>query len=138
MRWSRKKNQPEDREPPGSGEIEFVKDSGANLVSKNILSGVAPVRWMVRGESKAAVDNGWIFFSAADDAAFTADMAANFQITSFNAVCNIEPAVIGIYDLPVGSDLELVRTPERMFFVDVKTGREIPNDMLYVPPQHRQ
>ena len=41
----------------------------------------------------------------------------------------------------LGEDPEregLVRTPERMFFFDVKAGREIPQEMLYVPPQHRQ
>lgn len=124
--------------PPERAEVEFIKNSGGCLASKNILAGLAPVKWMVRESSKAPADNGWIFMSAADDEAFMANMAANFEIVSFNRMCNIEPALIGIYDFPVGSDLDLVRTPEGpMFFVDVTTGQRIPTEAMYVPPQFR-
>ncbi|WP_166646766.1 hypothetical protein [Enemella evansiae] len=44
-------------------------------------------------------------------------------MVDYNAVCEIEPAVIGIYNLPVGSDLQIIQegpgTPIR--FLDNNT-----------------
>ena len=45
---------------------EFIPKAGACLVSTNVLSGVGRVRWMVRQESQAPVDNGWRIFSHVD------------------------------------------------------------------------
>ncbi|WP_208004402.1 hypothetical protein [Labedella populi] len=52
-------------------------------------------------------------------------------------LCAIEPALIGIGDLPVGSDLQLVHDELGIRVVDTATGREVPRESLYVPPQHR-
>lgn len=114
--------------PPGS-EVEFLKDADTCLVSKNILTGVAPLKWMDRREANAPGDTGWVFLSEADDSAYEA-VAANYESVSLNRMCTIEPAVSGIYQLPVGSSLELVRTPEGgMFFMDSNTGTPL------LPPQ---
>ena len=54
----------------------------------------------------------------------------------FNDLCAIEPALIGIWDMPVGSDLQIVRDEQGIHIFDTPTGREIPMENSYVPPGH--
>lgn len=112
--------------------IEFIQGAGACLVSKNVLSGAGRIKWMVREESRAAADNGWRIFSHIDTTEYLHD-ANNLVITDFNSVCELEPALIGIWDLPVGSDLQIVDEGDGIQIVDTATGRPIPTDQLYVP-----
>lgn len=112
--------------------IEFIPASGACLVSKNVLSGAGRIKWMVREESRAAADNGWRIFSHIDTTEYLHD-ANNLLITDFNSVCELEPALIGIWDLPVGSDLQVVDEGDGIEIVDTATGRPVPADQLYVP-----
>ncbi|WP_311479069.1 DUF2185 domain-containing protein [uncultured Gulosibacter sp.] len=113
--------------------IEFIPNAGACTVTKNVLSEAGKVRWMVREESKHPADNGWVIMSHIDTEDYLNDVD-NWQIADFNTVCAIEPAVIGIWNLPVGSDLQLVRDELGIRVVDTPTGREIPYEELYVPP----
>jgi hypothetical protein len=112
--------------------VEFIANAGACLATRNVLEGRGRVRWMVREPSKAPADNGWRIFSAIDDAQYLAD-PANLQIVAFNQVCALEPALIGIYDLPVGSDLQIVDDGSRVRVVETRTGRELADEDLYVP-----
>ena len=41
----------------------------------------------------------------------------------FNDLCAIEPALIGIWDMPVGSDLQIVRDEQGIHIFDTPTGR---------------
>ncbi|MFE6510473.1 DUF2185 domain-containing protein [Nocardioides sp. NPDC057767] len=91
--------------------MEFIPKAGACLTTKNVLSGAGRVKWMVREDSKAAADNGWRIFSSIDTDEYLAD-SSNMQIVDFNRLCEIEPALIGIWSLPVGSDLQLVDDPD--------------------------
>ena len=115
----------------------FIPAAGACLASKNVLSRAGRVKWMVRVESKADVDNGWRIFSDIDTDEYLAD-ADNLQVTDFNAVCAIEPALIGIWDLAVGSDLQIVDEGDGIKVVDTATGQEVPRENLFVPPQYRE
>ncbi len=116
--------------------MEFIPKAGACLTTKNVLSGAGRVKWMVREESRAPVDNGWRIFSSIDTSDYLAD-SSNMEIVDYNAVCEIEPALIGIWDLPVGSDLQIVDEGEGIKIVDTASGREIPPESFYVPPAHR-
>ena len=62
---------------------------------------------------------------------------SNLQVTDSNAACAIEPALIGIYDFPVGSDLQMVDEGDGIHVVDTASGRRIPPENFYVPPQFR-
>jgi hypothetical protein len=112
--------------------IEFIPGAGACLVSKNVLSGAGRIKWMVREESRATADNGWQIFSDIDTTEYLHD-ANNLVITDFNSVCELEPALIGIWSLPVGSDLQIVDEGEGIEIVDTATGQPVPTDQLYVP-----
>ena len=119
---------------PGRGGelmVEFIKDAGACLATRNVMERRGRVRWMVREPSKAPADNGWRIFSVLDTSEYLAD-PSNFQIVSFNDVCTIEPALIGIYDLPVGSDLQIV-DEDRIQIAETATGRVLDDGELYVP-----
>lgn len=117
--------------------MEFIPQAGACLMTVNAWEGRAPVRWMLRESSKAPYDNGWRIMSAADTSEYLAD-SANWRITDFNDACEIEPALIGIYDLPFGSDLQIVVDEEGIHIVETPTGRELTPDQMYVPPAWRR
>ena len=91
---------------------------------------------MVRQPSSAPADNGWQIMSSEDTSDYL-NNPDNWQIVDYNKLCNIEPALIGIWNLPVGSELQIVRDEQGLNIVDTPTGREIPRDELYIPPQHR-
>lgn len=115
---------------------EFIPAAGACLATLNVLEGRGRVRWMVREPLKNPADNGWRIMSHIDTSEYLSD-ASSWKVVDFNQVCAIEPALIGIWDLKVGSDLQLVDDELGLRIVDTPTGREIPRENLYVPPAHR-
>ncbi|MDO4259830.1 MAG: DUF2185 domain-containing protein [Actinomycetaceae bacterium] len=118
--------------------IEFILNAGACITSLNVIEKRGRVRWMDRGPSVNPADNGWRIFSELDTSEYLSD-PNNMVAADFNAVCNIEPALIGIYDFPMGSQLEIVRHPDgRIAIVDSRTGREIPREEFYVPEAFRR
>lgn len=116
--------------------MEFIPKAGASLSTKNVLSGAGRIKWLVREESRAAADNGWRVFSDIDTDEYLAD-SANFQVVDFNRLCAIEPLLIGVWDFPVGSDLQIVDDGDGMKIVETETGREISPESFYVPPAGR-
>ena len=117
--------------------IEFIPNAGACLATRNVLEGRGRVRWMVRRPSKAPADNGWQVMSHIDSTEYL-NNPENWAIVDYNDLCAIEPALIGIWDLKVGSDLQLVVDELGTRVVDTATGAQIPTENLYVPPQHRR
>lgn len=104
--------------------IEFIKNAGGCIVSNNILSGKGILKWLIREESINKDDNGWRFFSDIDDEEYI-NNPANLTVCDFNTVAKIEPAIIGIYLFPFGSDLQLIREDGSIYFTDNETGEEI-------------
>lgn len=107
-----------------SENIKFIKNAGGCVVSKNIILGKGILKWCVREKSINSNDNGWRFFSNIDTDEYLND-ANNMTICDFNTVANIEPAVLAIYLLPVGTDIELITSNGRKKFIDNNTGNEI-------------
>lgn len=103
----------------------FIENAGGCIVSKHILTGKGKLKWLFREESvDNKVDNGWRFLSDIDDDEFIND-PKNLAVCDFNTVANIEPAILGIYNLPVGSDLQLVVQDGKIRFYDNNTEKEI-------------
>ena len=115
---------------------QFITGAGACLATTNVMSGLGRVRWMVREASQHAADNGWRIMSHIDTSDYLASESC-WQVVDFNAVCALEPALIGIWDLPVGADLQLVDDELGIRVVDTRSGRELTEDQLFVPPEHR-
>lgn len=119
-----------------SNPIEFIPNAGACLVSRKVLEREAPVRWMTRRKSQNPVDNGWQILSIADTPEYLAK-PGNLVIADYNAVCAIEPALIGIWDFPVDSELMLHVDQQGTHIIDTISNREVTSEYFYVPPQHR-
>ena len=105
--------------------IEFIEKAGGCIVSKNIIDGKGKLKWLLREVSTdRKVDNGWRFFSDIDDDDFI-NNPDNLLVCDFNTVANIEPAILAIYNMPVGSDLQLVTEDGKIKFYDNLTEEEI-------------
>lgn len=83
-----------------SNRVEFIKKAGACIVSKNIIEGKGRLKWLIRAAPIDKIDNGWRFFSEIDNNEYI-NNSDNLLVCDFNMVANIEPAIIGIYLLPV-------------------------------------
>lgn len=104
---------------------EFVANAGGSILSRNALDGRTPIRWAFREAQANPVDNGWRFLSAIDDDAYLAD-PANMVVVDFNTVVGIEPAVLPLLRLPVGTDVTIDRDGlGRITLIDSETGRPI-------------
>lgn len=83
---------------------------GGSIVSKNILYGHARVRWCFREAPVNELDNGWRFLSELDDDQYVND-PANLTVCSWSTIVSLEPRVDALFDLPIGTDIDLFRTP---------------------------
>jgi len=97
---------------------------GACLVSKNIYDGKGKLKWCIREDDKNELDNGWRFLSDIDNEEYLGD-SNNWCILAYESVIEIEPAVLAIYNMPVGTELTLIQEDKRKFFIDTNTGKEI-------------
>ena len=103
----------------------YITNAGAAIVSRKIVERTGNIKWLTREAPIAPQDTGWRVLSDRDTDEYLAD-PANMTVVDFNDICDIEPACIGIYDLPVGSDIQLVVEPDgRRRWFDNKTAREI-------------
>ena len=103
----------------------YITNAGATIVSRKIVERTGNIKWLTREAPIAPQDTGWRILSDRDTDEYLAD-PANMTVVDFNDICDIEPACIGIYDLPVGSDIQLVVEPDgRRRWFDNKTEREI-------------
>ena len=103
----------------------YIINAGAAIVSRQIVERTGNIKWLIREEPFAPQDTGWRILSDRDTDEYLAD-PANWTVVDFNDICDIEPACIGIYLLPVGSDIQLVVEPDgRRRWFDNKTEREI-------------
>ena len=94
---------------------------GACMVSKNIYNGKGKLKWCIKEESSRDVDNGWRFLSDIDTDEYLSDIN-NWCILAYETVIEIEPAVLAIYDMPVGTDVTLLQEGKRKYFVETSTG----------------
>ena len=51
--------------------------------------------------------------------------AAHMSVCDWGTVIEIEPAVIPIFDMPVGTDLTLIYDNGQKYFVDTRTGERV-------------
>jgi hypothetical protein len=115
---------------------EIIPSAGGCTISLNAYEGRAPIRWANREASVAPGDNGWRFLSAIDTTEYL-NTPGNLRIADYNEVCSIEPAVIGIWDMPIGTGITIERGDGRIRLIDDASGREITSEYFYVPPQFR-
>lgn len=104
--------------------VTFIENAGGCVVSKNILSNRGNLKWCVREKSINDIDNGWRLFSDIDSEEYLTN-PDNMSICDFNTIANIEPAILLIYNLPVGTDIELKQINGKKVFINSNTGNII-------------
>lgn len=110
---------------------QFIREAGASLVTESVLAGETEIRWIERKPSQDPVDNGWRCFGSTDTSDYLAD-GENWQIVDFNRLCEMEPALLAIWQLPVGTRLTLVTTSKgERIFLDDATGLQINADDIH-------
>ncbi|MCI8667553.1 MAG: DUF2185 domain-containing protein [Dorea sp.] len=101
---------------------EYIRGAGGSIVSKSILNGTSKLKWLFRDDSGHG--NGWIAFGDTDTQEYV-NNAENMAVVDFNILANIEPTVLNVYYMPVGSDLEFRSDKTGKYFVDTRTGKEL-------------
>ena len=80
---------------------------GGSVVSKNILQNKGNVKWCIKEQPVNAIDNGWRFLSEIDTDEYLAD-ASNMSVCDWGTIIEIEPAVMNIFNMPIGTDITLL------------------------------
>lgn len=101
---------------------EYIRGAGGTIVTKSILNGTSKLKWMFRQDG--GLGNGWVAFGDTDSQEYVND-ANNMSVVDFNTLANIEPTVVNIFYMPMGSDLEFCSDKTGKYFVDTRTGKEI-------------
>ena len=103
----------------------YIRGAGGAIVSRKIVERTGNIKWLNRDAPLAPEDSGWRVLSDRDTGEYLDD-PKNMTVVDFHDLCDIEPACIGIYDLPIGSDIQLVVEPDgRRRWFDNKTKKEI-------------
>lgn len=91
------------------------------IVTRSIIERTSNVKWLYRREAEAERDSGWRVFGDKDTPEYVSLPENNIVIT-FADLLRIEPALMKIYDMEPGSDLQFYREEEQTYFIDNKTG----------------
>lgn len=100
----------------------YIKGAGVCLVTRSILDKKTRLKWFFR--EKDGIGNGWVAFGESDTQDYV-NQAQNFAIVDFDTLAHIEPAVLDVFYMPYGADLELKHDQTGTYFVDTKTGQAI-------------
>ena len=94
---------------------------GGCIITKSLDDGTSKLKWIFREESVNPVDNGWRALGDTDTEEYI-NVPENNLVVDFDRLIEIEPAVLAIYDMPVGTDMEF--DAQRKVFIDSNTGKE--------------
>lgn len=97
---------------------------GGSIVSRNVLENKGRLKWCFRETPVNAVDNGWRFLSEIDTDEFL-QKPSNMVICDWGTIFDIEPAIMPIFDMPIGTELTLMYDGQRKFFVFSDTGKPV-------------
>ena len=100
----------------------YIRGAGGTIVTKSILDGTSKLKWLFRQEGGHG--NGWVAFGDRDSQEYVDD-TNNMAIVDFNTLADIEPTVVNVFYMPMGSDLEFRSDKTGKYFVDTRTGKEI-------------
>lgn len=104
--------------------ISFIENAGGVIITKSIYQGTSKLKWFFKEKSVNSSDNGWRAIGDNDTQEYL-DNPENSMVVDFNTLANIEPAVLLVYDMPVGTDLEFCRDHTGKYFIDANTGNRI-------------
>ena len=86
---------------------------GGSIVSKNILEKKGRLKWCFRENGVNEIDTDEYLKNA-----------ANMVVCDWGTIFEIEPAILPIFDMPVGTDLTLVYEGQKKYFIFTDTGEK--------------
>lgn len=102
----------------------FIENAGGCICTRSVFEGRTPVKWCFRVKSVSPADNGWRFIGRDDSEAYI-NVAPNNLVLDFNTMANIEPAILLLYDMPVGTDVYLEKRSDGIRFYKTGTKKEV-------------
>lgn len=97
---------------------------GGCVATKNLLQKKGTLKWCYKDVPVNDLDNGWRFLSDIDTQEYLND-PSHSVVCDWNTIVEIEPAVLPLFYLPIGTDLVFVEENGRKFFISAKTGKEL-------------
>ena len=70
------------------------------------------------------LDNGWRFLSDIDTEEFLSEVS-NMLICDWGTIISIEPAIIPIFDMPIGTEITLVEEYGKKRFIYTDSGNDV-------------
>ena len=102
----------------------YVENAGSCIVTKSILNGETKFRWLFREEPLNNIDTGWMAFGDSDNDEYVND-PKNLSVVDLNTLINIEPTILNVYEMPVGTDLIFIEEDGDKYFINAKTNEQI-------------
>ncbi|WP_051205777.1 immunity protein Imm33 domain-containing protein [Butyrivibrio sp. FC2001] len=102
-------------------ETQRTHNLGGCIITRSLYEGTSKLKWIFREKSANSADNGWRALGDSDTEEYI-NVPENNLVVDFDRLVEIEPAVLAIYDMPVGTDL--VFDSQRRVFIDSITGKE--------------
>lgn len=103
----------------------FIENAGGCIITKSLLEESSKLRWIFREQGVNPNDSGWRAIGDSDTQDYI-NNPSNSIVVDFNTLAKIEPAVLSVYQLPIGTDLEFHYDETGKYFIDSKTGKRIP------------
>ena len=102
----------------------YVENAGSCIVTKSILNGETKFRWLFREEPLNNIDTGWMAFGDSDNDDYVND-PKNLTVVDLNTLINIEPTILNVYEMPIGTDLIFIEEDGDKYFINAKTNEQI-------------
>ena len=102
----------------------YVENAGSCIVTKSLLNGESNFRWLFREEPLDNIDTGWLAFGDSDNDEYVND-PKNLSVVDLNTLINIEPTILNVYEMPVGTDLIFIEEDGDKYFINAKTNEQI-------------
>ena len=102
----------------------YVENAGSCIVTKSLLNGESNFRWLFREEPLDNIDTGWLAFGDSDNDEYVND-PKNLSVVDLNTLINIEPTILNVYEMPVGTDLIFIEEDGEKYFINAKTNEQI-------------
>ena len=105
-------------------ELPKTHNLGGCLITKSLYEGSSKLKWVFREKSVNPADNGWRAIGDTDTEEYI-NTPGNNVVVDFDRLVEIEPAVLSIYEMPEGTDLEFCHDDTGRYFFDSNTGKRV-------------
>lgn len=102
----------------------YVENAGSCIVTKSLLNGETKFRWLFREEPLNDTDTGWMAFGDSDNDEYV-NNPKNLTVVDLNTLINIEPTILNVYEMPIGTDLIFIEEDGDKYFINAKSNEQI-------------